>query len=79
MFDEIVINHYNPFLKVGLQDIRNAWLITDDPVKLNTSLHRGRLVFRIPVSGKRISYHTLKKGLIKKRIIIRKPFYLLPF
>ena len=79
MFNEIIIQYYHPSLKIGLQDIRNAWMIADKPFKLTTSLHRGRLVFRVPGSGKRISYLTLKKGLIKKRIVIRQPVYLLPF
>jgi hypothetical protein len=79
VFEEIEIQFYHPVLKIGLQDIRNAWMITDKPFKLTTALHRGRLSFRIPGSGKRISYLTLKKGLIKKRIIIRQPVYLLPF
>jgi len=66
MFEEIVITYYHPQLNIGISDIRNAWLLTDPPVKLSTSLHRGSLVFRVPVIGSRISYRTLKKGLIKK-------------
>lgn len=79
MFDEIRIKYFHPVLKLGFQDIRNVWLIDNDPVKLSCSLHRGNLVFRMPVSGKRISYATLKKGLIKKQFIIRKHYSLLPF
>lgn len=79
MFEEIEIKHIHPELGVGLQNIRAAWLLTSVPVKLTTSLHRGNLIYRWPVTGKRISYQTLKKGLIKKKIIIQIPFELLPF
>jgi len=34
-----------------------------NPVELKTVIHQGNLYYRIPSSGKRISYRTLKKGL----------------
>jgi hypothetical protein len=79
MFEDIVIKYFHPGEQVGIQDIRNAWLLKNNPVKLITTLHRGNLVFRVPGSRKRISYLMLKKGLIKKEIIIQQPLYLLPF
>ena len=79
MFAEITISHFHPQLNVGIENIRTAWLLTKTPVKLTTALHRGSLVFRVPGSGKRISYRTLKKGLIKKKIVFCKPVDLLPF
>jgi len=79
MFENITIKYFHPDFKLGVQDIRNVWLLVGKPVKLYTGLHRGNLVFWLPGSGKRISYKTLKKGLIKKTIIIRQPLELLPF
>jgi len=79
MFEEIIIRYYNPGLNIGLQDIRNAWLLHPKPLKLPATIYRGTLVFRLPGSGKRISYRTLKKGLVKKTILIRQPLCLLPF
>ncbi|MBL7738757.1 MAG: hypothetical protein JNK14_06020 [Chitinophagaceae bacterium] len=79
MYEEIKLKHLHPVLQIGVQDIRNAWLLAPVPVKLTTTIHRGTLVFRLPVSGKRISYKTLKKGLVKKTIIIKQPLYVLPF
>jgi hypothetical protein len=79
MFEEVIINYYHPGYNIGLQDIRNAWLLTYPPVRLSTSIYRGNLVFRIPITGKRISYRSLKKGLIKKRLSIKVPLNLLPF
>lgn len=79
LFEYLVINYIHPGLGIGLQNIRNAWLPENEPVKLTTTLHRGNLIYRIPGSGKRISYRTLKKGLIKKQLIIRQSLQLLPF
>ena len=79
MFKEINIRCVNPVYNIGLQDIRNAWLLAKPPVKLTTTIYRGNLIFRLPGSGKRISYRTLKKRLIKKTIMLRQPFNLLPF
>lgn len=79
MFKEINIRYVNPVYNIGLQDIRNAWLLAKPPVKLTTTIYRGNLIFRLPGSGKRISYRTLKKRLIKKTIMLRQPFNLLPF
>ena len=66
MFEEIIIKYFNPQYNIGLQDIRNAWLLSKPPTKLTTTIYRSSLIYRFPVSGKRISYRTLKKGLIKK-------------
>jgi hypothetical protein len=79
LFEQINMRYFHPGFNIGLQDIKNAWLLSDNPAKLSTALHRGSLVYRLPKSGKRISYRTLKKGLIKKQIIIKQPFYLLSF
>ncbi|MGQ0738068.1 MAG: hypothetical protein ACT4OJ_03320 [Bacteroidota bacterium] len=77
----IGIKYFHPRLQIGLEDIRNAWLISEkkEPVQLKTVIHQGRLHYRLPQSGKRISYRTLKKGLVKKKMNIRLPYQLLPF
>ncbi len=79
MFEEISIKYINPALNLGMENIRNVWLLTDNPVKLTTTIHQGSLFFRVPVSGKRISYKKLKRGLIKKQLVIKNPYPLLPF
>ena len=79
MFEEVIIKYFHPFYNIGLVDIRNAWLLNKPPVKLKTTIYRGNLIFRIPGSGNRISYQTLKKGLVKKTIVIRQHIELLPF
>jgi hypothetical protein len=79
VFEEVTIKYFHPEYNIGLQDIRNAWLLEKKPVKLKTTIYRGSLIFRIPRSGKRLSYLSLKKGLIKKTIVLRLPFEILPF
>jgi len=60
---DIVVNFYDPALKIGLEDVRNAWLLDGDgPVKLNAWVHRNALIYGLPGSGKRISFPALKDG-----------------
>jgi len=54
-------------------------LLPNPPIKLTTSIYRSNLVYRTHITGKRISYKTLKEGLVKRQVIIRKNFQLLPF
>jgi len=76
----ITIRYFNPVLKIGLQDVKNAWYLADKtPVQLTTIIYQGALYFRFPGSGRRISYKQLKKGLIKKQIDLIMPLDLLPF
>ena len=79
MLQQIFIKYLHPVYNIGVEDIRNIWLLNQPPVKLPVSSYRGSLVYRLPSSGKRISYRILKKGLIKKNIVIRLPVKLLPF
>ena len=75
------IKYFHPALAIGLQDIRNAWLLLPgkEPLKLRTIMHQGNLSYRLPVSGKRVSYRSIKKGLIKKQIIIKEEQCRIPF
>ena len=77
----IEIKYYHPQLKIGLENIKQAWLLTDlkNPTELKTVIYQGNLYFRMPGSGKRVSYRKLKKGLIKKVINIPIALQLLPF
>ena len=79
LFEDITINYFNAPLNIGLQDVRNAWLLVDHPIKLITTCHQGNLIYRIPGSRKRISYRQLKNGLVKKKIVISQPLNRLPF
>ena len=74
MVQERHIKLFNPKLKIGLVSWREAWLFSGEyPEKLYTEVHKGKLVLRQRGSFSRISYLQLKKGLIKKIILIKEP------
>jgi hypothetical protein len=79
MYSEVILKYFNPLLKIGMQDIRQVWLLSNEPVKLITTVHQGNLVYRIPGTRRRISYRSLKKGLVKKTIVLKQSFNILPF
>ena len=79
VFEEVIIKYYHPDYNISLQDVKNAWLLHQPPIKLATTIYRGSLVFRLPGSGKRISYQTLKRGLVNKTIVLKQPVNHLPF
>jgi hypothetical protein len=66
------IQYVNEILQIGLVNWRQAWLLsTNPPQQLYTEVHKGKLVFRVPGTSRRISYQRLKKGLVKKLIIVK--------
>lgn len=70
MVQEIEIKFINPQLKIGLVDWRNVYLLS--PISaLNVEVHKGMLVYRAKGSSKRFTYKQLKKGLIRKKVILR--------
>ncbi len=73
----IRLQYINAQLNIGLVNWREAWLLSvQNPIQLYTETYKGKLVFRIPGTSRRISYHRLKKGLIKKIMLIEEK---LPF
>jgi len=80
MYYTLTLKYFHPQLKIALKNIKEAWLLTDinNPVKLKSIFYQGNLYYRIPLSGKRVSYNNLKKGLIKKTIRVKTPLSLLP-
>jgi hypothetical protein len=75
------IKYFHPGYAIGLEDVKNAWLLLPgkQPLKLKTIMHQGNLSYRLPLSGKRVSYRSIKKGLIKKQILIKQSLELLSF
>jgi len=42
----IKIRYFNPILKIGLQDVRNAWYLANQtPIQLTTIIYQGALYF----------------------------------
>ena len=75
MVQEIEIKFISPQLKIGVADWRKVYLLSPLTI-LNVEIHKGMLVYRAKGSSKRFTYQQVKKGLIRKRMIIRE---LLPF
>lgn len=74
----IIAKYWNPLLNIAMADRQ---LVYQFPKKIQMlrEVYRGELYYRVPGSSKRISYKQLKRGLIKKQIIIPEELYLLPF
>ncbi len=58
MFVEHSLKHFHPSLNIGVEDIRNVWLLGDPPVRLPVSLHRGYLHidYLAPVNASAIAH-----------------------
>ncbi len=54
----VLIKYVHPKYQIGLEDIRNAWLLENGaaPVKLKTIIWQGRLAYRLPVSVKSLLF-----------------------
>lgn len=79
LFTEIHLKYYHPGLNIGMFHLKSVWLLQSTPVQLHVLVYRGNLMYRIPKTRKRVSYATLKKGLLKTNIVIRQPLNILPF
>lgn len=63
---KIFLNYLNPQLDIAMSDWKNVYLIQPILIKLQPEVYRGKLIYRIRGTSKRISYNRIKKGLIKK-------------
>ena len=63
---------FNEKMNIGLVSWREAWLFEGEfPERLFTEVYKGNLVFRKRGSSARINYRQLKKGLIKRIVLIK--------
>ena len=72
MMQIIKLKYTNPQLQIGLLNWRTVYLLQPRPVPLHLEVERGRLVYRVKGSSRRISYALIKKGVIKKAVTIQK-------
>lgn len=70
MEQKIVLTFLNPQLQIALEDWRTVYLLKPDIIPLTPEVYKGNLVYRTRGSSKRISYRQIKKGLIRKRIVV---------
>ena len=71
MEQKVLIRFVNEKLHVGLCDVRQAYLLHPTVLQLKPEVYKGRLVYRIPGTSRRISYNQVKKGLLKKDLWLR--------
>ena len=67
----IVCTYFSPAYNIAFADWQTVYLLSEKPVALYPKVHRGALVYRIPTTGKRISYKKLKRNLVKQKVIVR--------
>ncbi|MDB5199253.1 MAG: hypothetical protein JWO92_1216 [Chitinophagaceae bacterium] len=77
MEQNINFKYLNAQLNIGVVDLKNVYLISPTFQKLLREVYKGKLVFRIKGSSKRISYNRIKKNLVRKpfTLIILDPTY----
>lgn len=75
----IICKYWNPDLQIAFYSWQQVYLIDKKQKEVKPEFYKGNLVYRIPGSYKRISYTSIKKGIIRKNISVVVPFRLLPF
>lgn len=75
MEQKINLQYLNQKLNIGMLDWKNVYLLKPCLVKLIPEVYKGKFIYRISGSSKRISYSNIKKGLIKKSFSIFLAFH----
>ena len=72
----IFFKYLNAKLKIGMFDFKNVYLLSPQLEKLLPEVYKGKLVYRIKSTSKRISYDSIKKELVKKsfKLSVEIPF-----
>lgn len=71
MQQEIKLKYFHAELKIGLVSWREAYALFPEIVQMNIETYKGRIIYRLKGSSKRISYNRLKKGLVKTNRTIK--------
>ena len=75
MEQKITLRYYNAKLNIALLSWKEVYLLEAIPVPLIPEVSKGNLVYRRKGASKRFSYRQIKKGLVKKTIVITQPLY----
>ncbi len=70
MTKTIELKYINERLQIGLADVKHAYLLTPSLTPLIAEVYKGNLVYRAKGTTRRISYKEVKKGLVKRRVVI---------
>jgi hypothetical protein len=65
MQQRIQLKYINPSLQIGFVSWKEVYQLLPEVIQLQVEVDKGRLVYRGKGSSKRITYHQLKKGLVK--------------
>jgi hypothetical protein len=66
MEQKIIFKYLNAKLKIGMIDLMTVYLLSPELKKFLPEVYKGKLVYRIKGSSKRVSYQTVKKELVCK-------------
>jgi hypothetical protein len=67
MVQKVQLKYINERLHIGMVNWKEVYLLSPQVVAFQVEVDRGRLIYRLKGSTKRISYTTLKQGLIRKQ------------
>jgi hypothetical protein len=70
MKQEVKLRCFNVELNIGLVSWREAYVLVPSIQQLNLETYKGRIIYRLKGSSKRVSYNRLKKGLTRTNKII---------
>lgn len=70
MVERIELRYTNDRLQIGMVDSKHVYQFSPSFTPLLPETHRGKLVYRLRGSSRRISYDMVKKGLVKQVFII---------
>lgn len=71
MQQEIKPKYFNEELKIGLFSGREAYLLFPEVRQLNLETYKGRIIYGLSGSSKRISDNRMKTGLVKTNLNLK--------
>lgn len=79
MKQKVKLNYLNAELNIGIVSWREVYVLSPVLQQMNLEAYKGRIIYRLKGSPKRISYNRLKKGLVKtnRTVEIEVPDWLL--
>ena len=71
MEQKIKLRYINERLHVGMADIKEVYLLSPQLTLLRPEVYKGMLVYRAKGSSRRISYAQIKRGLVKRSLVVK--------
>jgi len=68
--EQIIIRFYNDKSGIGIAGWKTVYQLKPKITSLIPEVYKGKLIYRSKGSSKRYSYASIKKGLVKKQMII---------